>query len=111
MRLFDGCEEELGTAKINLLEKVGSEPRYRGVERRYLVQSRALAMLRKKTKEGRTDKHRNVARKLVAGRRLGAENKLSDVGWSNESKCPSMLTKKKALKSTGCSTAQNVEVK
>ena len=36
----------------------------------------ALALLRKKTKEEWTDKHRNVARKLIFGRRLGAETTL-----------------------------------
>ena len=31
----------------------------------------ALAMLRKKTKRDCTDKHRNVAKKIASGRRLG----------------------------------------
>ena len=36
----------------------------------------ALALLRKKTKEDWTEKHRNVARNMVYGRRLGAEETL-----------------------------------
>ena len=42
----------------------------------------ALALLRKKTKEEWTEKHRNVARKLE----LEVQKKLFDNGWSHESK-------------------------
>ena len=36
----------------------------------------ALALVRRRTKEEWTDKHRNVARKLFSGRRLGADQTL-----------------------------------
>ena len=46
----------------------------------------ALALLRKKTKEDWTEKHRNVARKWVLeGGRV--QQRLFDTGWSDESKC------------------------
>ena len=45
-----------------------------------------LALLRKKKKEGWTDKHRNVARKLVlVGDQV--QKRLFDFGWSGENKC------------------------
>ena len=46
----------------------------------------ALALLHKTTKEGWTEKHRNVARKLVL---VGGwvQQKLYDIGWSDESEC------------------------
>ena len=45
----------------------------------------ALALLRKKTKEG-TEKHRNVASKLVLEGGW-VQKKLFDIGWSDESEC------------------------
>ena len=44
----------------------------------------ALALLRKKTNEEWTAKHRNVARKLEGG---WVQKRLFDVAWSDESKC------------------------
>ena len=46
----------------------------------------ALALLRKQTKEEWTDKHRNVARKVVSEGGW-VQKRLFDLGWSNESKC------------------------
>ena len=46
----------------------------------------ALALLRKKTKEGWTEKHRNVARKLVLEGGW-MQKKLFDIRWSDESEC------------------------
>ena len=46
----------------------------------------ALALLRKKTKEDWTEKHRNVTRKLVLEGGW-VQKKLFDIGWSDESKC------------------------
>ena len=46
----------------------------------------ALALLRKKTKGGWTEKHRNVARKLVLEGGW-VQKKLFDAGWSVESEC------------------------
>ena len=46
----------------------------------------ALALLRKKTKEDWTEKHRNVARKLVLEGGW-VQKKLFDIGWSDESEC------------------------
>ena len=46
----------------------------------------ALALLRRRTKEERTDKHRHVARMLVLEGGW-VQKKLFDIGWSNESKC------------------------
>ena len=47
---------------------------------------RALAFLRKKTKEDWTEKHRNVARQLISEGGL-VQKKLYDSGWSDESDC------------------------
>ena len=46
----------------------------------------ALALLRKKTKEEWTEKHRNVARKLVLEGGW-VQQRLFDIGWSDESEC------------------------
>ena len=46
----------------------------------------ALALLRKKTKEGWTERHRNVARKLVLEGGW-VQKRLFDIGWSDESEC------------------------
>ena len=46
----------------------------------------ALALLRKKTKEEWTEKHRKVARKLVLEGGW-VQKRLFDIGWSDESKC------------------------
>ena len=46
----------------------------------------ALALLRKKTKGEWTEKHRNVARKLVLEGGW-VQKRLFDIGWSDESKC------------------------
>ena len=46
----------------------------------------ALVLLRRKTKEGWTEKYRNVARKLVLERRW-VQQKLDNIGWSDESEC------------------------
>ena len=46
----------------------------------------ALALLRKKTKEKWTEKHRNVARKLVLEGGW-VQKKLHDIGWSDENEC------------------------
>ena len=46
----------------------------------------ALAMLRKKTKEDWTEKHRHVARKLVL-EGAWVQKRLFDIGSSDESKC------------------------
>ena len=46
----------------------------------------ALALLRKKTNEDCTEKHRNVARKLVLEGGW-VQKKLFDIGWSDESEC------------------------
>ena len=46
----------------------------------------ALALLRKKTKEEWTEKHRNVARKLALEGGW-VQKRLFDIGWSDESKC------------------------
>ena len=46
----------------------------------------ALALLRKKTKEDWTEKHRNVARKMVLEGGW-VQKRLFDIGWSDESKC------------------------
>ena len=46
----------------------------------------ALALMRKKTKEGGNEHHRNVARKffLEGG---WVQKRLFDIGWSDESEC------------------------
>ena len=46
----------------------------------------ALALLRKKTKGDWTEKHQNVARKLVLEGGC-VQKKLFDTGWSDESEC------------------------
>ena len=46
----------------------------------------AVALLRKKTKEECTEKHRNVARKLVLEGGW-VQNRLFDIGWSDKSSC------------------------
>ena len=46
----------------------------------------ALALLSKKTKEDWTEKHRNVARKLFLEGGW-VQQRLFDIGWSDESKC------------------------
>ena len=46
----------------------------------------ALALMRKKTKEDWTEKHRNVARKLFQEGGW-VQRRLFDIGWSDESKC------------------------
>ena len=46
----------------------------------------ALALLRKKTKEVWTEKHRNVARKLFLEGGW-VQKRLLDIGWSGERKC------------------------
>ena len=46
----------------------------------------ALALLRKKTKEQLTEKHRHVAKKLVLEGGW-VQKKLFDIGWSDESEC------------------------
>ena len=46
----------------------------------------ALALLRKKTKEDWSEKHRNVARKLVLEGGW-VQKKPFDIGWSDESEC------------------------
>ena len=51
----------------------------------------ALALLRKQTKEGWTDKHRNTARKLVLEGGW-VQKKLFDIGWSDESECQACHT-------------------
>ena len=43
-------------------------------------------MLRRKTKEAWTDKHRNVTRKLVVEGGW-VQKRLYDIGWSDEKKC------------------------
>ena len=68
----------------------------------------ALALLRRKTKEEWTDKHRNVARNLVL-EGGSVQKRLFDIGWSNESKCRE-VTKRKAQKNTG-STIVHVGMK
>ena len=45
-----------------------------------------LALLRKKTKEGWTDRHRNTARKLVLEGGW-VRKRLFGTGWSDQSKC------------------------
>ena len=65
----------------------------------------ALALLRKKTKEDWTEKHRHVARKLVLEGGW-VQKKLFDIGWSDESECQA-FHKEKAQKSTGSTIAQN----
>ena len=50
----------------------------------------ALALLRKKTKGDWTDRHRNVARKLLLEGGW-VRKKLFDIGWSDESEWPSLL--------------------
>ena len=46
----------------------------------------ALALLRKKTKGEWTEKHRNVARKLLL-EGAWVQRRLFDIGWSDESEC------------------------
>ena len=46
----------------------------------------ALALLRKKTKEKWTEKHRNVAIKLIL-EGVWVQQRLFDIGWSDESEC------------------------
>ena len=66
----------------------------------------ALALLRKKTKEEWTEKHRNVARIFGIGRRLGAEQDFStSVGRTKVS--VQLVTKRKVQKSTFSAIAQN----
>ena len=57
----------------------------------------ALALLRKKTKEGWTDKHRNVARQVVLEGGW-VQNRLYVIGWSNESKCRACHTEERTEK-------------
>ena len=45
----------------------------------------ALVLLRKKVKEERTVKHRNVARKILEGG--WTQERLIDIGWSDVSQC------------------------
>ena len=73
-------EDVVGTVKIIQLEEVGREAK----EGIWLVL--ALALLRKKTKEGWSDRHGNAARKLVL---VGGwvQTRLFDIDRSDESKC------------------------
>ena len=76
MHLLKRREEyALETGQVSPLEEVGGEARVRRIEGRFLVEP-ALALLRKTTKEEWTEKHRNVARKIGSGRRLGAAKTL-----------------------------------
>ena len=62
--------------------------------------------MRKKTKEEWTEKHRNCCEEVISGRRLGAEKSLPTlVGRMKVSAKPA--TRRKALKSTGSTTAQD----
>ena len=56
-----------------------------------------LAMLRRRTKEAWTDKHRHVARKLVLEGGGWVQRRLFDIGWSDEKKCQ------------GCNTEEGTE--
>ena len=51
----------------------------------------ALALMLKKTKEEWTEKHRNVARKLILEGGW-VQQRLFDIGWSDESKCQACHT-------------------
>ena len=57
------------------------------------------AVLRRKTNESWTDKHRNVMRKLVV--EGWVQNRLYDIGWSDEKK-QRLQQRGKARRSTGC---------
>ena len=76
-------EDVAGTSKINLPGEVCSETRERGIEGGTLAP--ALALLRKKTKEGWTVLHRNTARKLVLEEGW-VQKRLFDIGWPKERK-------------------------
>ena len=64
----------------------------------------ARALMRKKTKEGGNEHHRNVARKFFL-EGCWVQKRLFDIGWSDESVKPA--TRRKALKRTGSTTAQH----
>ena len=51
----------------------------------------ALALLRKKTKEEWTEKHRHVVRKLFLEGGW-VQKRVFDIGWSDESKCQARHT-------------------
>ena len=63
-------------------------------------------MLRKKTKEEWTERHRHVAKKLVLEGGW-VQKRLFDIGWSDESKCQACHKGRKARKSSSSTTAQN----
>ena len=59
------CEENVvGTGKIILLEEVAAKNEDEELKEGIWLEP-AVALLRKKTKEGWTDKHRSTARKLI----------------------------------------------
>ena len=66
----------------------------------------SLALLRKKTKEDWTEKHRNVARKLVQDRGW-VQQRLFDIGWSDEKSLPNMSQGGRHRKAQASITAQN----
>ena len=77
-------EDARATGRVSLLEDVGSKARRRIEEVIWL--GLALALLRKKTNEEWTEKHRNVSRKLLLEGGC-VQKKLFDTGWSDESEC------------------------
>ena len=70
-------------ARKNLLEEVGSKKNEYEELKECIWLERPLALLRKNTKEDWSEKHRNVARKLVLEGGW-VQKKLFDIGWSDE---------------------------
>ena len=66
------------------------------------------AMLRRKTDEAWTDKHRNILRKLVV-EGGSVQKRLFDTGWSDEKEVLEAVTMKKARNSIGCVPLSVVE--
>ena len=80
-------KDPLATGQVGLLEEVGSKARGLRIGRNAFGLSQLLLCCEGgRTKEECTDKHRNVARKLVLEGGW-VQKRLFDVGWSDESKC------------------------
>ena len=92
VRLRKRREEDAGaTGKVSLLEEVHE---YEELKEGIWLEL-ALALLRKKTNEDWTGKHRNVARKVFLGGGW-VQKRLFDIGWPNMS-LGGMHRKAKAL--------------
>ena len=79
-------EDALETGQVSLLEEVGSEAREQRIEGRYMAGASSGAAAKENKNEEWTEKHRNVARKLVPEGGW-VQQRLFDIGWSDASQC------------------------